>query len=417
MSSSSSKNSANTRDSVLNLRCQPIELVGVGFIGLGVRGMKALERFHFIKGTRITAICDSNKNRLQTARENIKNCAELIAATNWKEICETPDIDLIYVSTDWLSHTEIAVYAMQCGKHVAVEVPAAFSVAECWQLVDTAEQTRKHCMMLENCCYDEFELNTLNMIRQGVFGEIIHAEGAYIHDLRSLNFPPTQTSKKGMNRLDFAMKHTGNLYPTHGLGPICLALNINCGDRMKYLVSMSSKQLGITDYARKTYGEDSAEAKRKYLLGDMNTTLIYTELGKTIMLQHDVNNPRPYSRIHSVTASEGYFRKYPQQQIAISPNSDQYLSRKETKALLKKYEHPFITEYGRKAKRVSGDHFFDYIMDSRLIFCLQNGLPLDMSVYDAAAWSCITELSEISVKNGSTPVPIPDFTREKWRGK
>ncbi len=397
---------------MLKFCCDPIETVKVGFIGLGTRGIKAVERFQHIKGAKIAALCDRDKKNLSMASEILPEKESVIISTDWKKVCEVGDIDLIYISTDWLTHAEIAVYSMLQGKHVAVEVPAAFSVEECWQLVDTAEQTRKHCMMLENCCYDEFELNTLNMLRQGVFGEVVHGEGAYIHDLRSLNFPPTSTSKKGMRRADFAMKYAGNIYPTHGLGPICVAMNIHRGDKMNYLVSMSSKQWGISDYALKNYGENSEEYKRKYRLGDMNTTLIYTELGKTIMLQHDVNNPRPYSRIHAVTALNGYFCKYPAPQIAFS--ADGFLPDKEMEELLKKYEHPFITEYGKQAKKISGDRFFDFIMDSRLIYCLQNGLPLDMNVYDAAAWSCITELSEISVKNGSAPVEIPDFTRGKF---
>ncbi len=402
---------------VLLLSCEPIPVVRIGFIGLGVRGIKAFHRFKYISGAKTTALCDKNIHTLKSVKNEAENSGKITFTPHWKEVCESPEVDLIYISTDWLSHTEIAVYAMRCGKHAAVEVPAAFTVAECWQLVNTAESTCRHCIMLENCCYDEFELNTLNMIRQGIFGEIIHAEGAYIHDLRSLNFPPTNTGKRGMNRQNFAIKHTGNLYPTHGLGPICQALNIHRGDRMKYLVSMSSKQLGITRYAEKTYGASSPEAKKTYQLGDMNTTLIYTELGKTIMLQHDVSNPRPYSRIHSVTAADGFFQKYPQPKISVPHDTNRFLSQKATKELLKKYEHPFMKEYGRKAKRVSGDHFFDYIMDSRLIYCLINGLPLDMDVYDAAEWSCLTELSEFSVRNGSIPVEIPDFTRGKWKNK
>lgn len=405
------------QENVLSLICEPIPMVRIGFIGLGVRGLRAICRFKYISGAKIVALCDKDIQTLKSAKNEVKNPEKITFTPRWKEVCEHPDIDLVYISTDWLSHAEIAVYAMMCGKHAAVEVPAAFTVAECWQLVDTAESTRRHCMMLENCCYDEFELNTLNMLRQGVFGEVVHAEGGYIHDLRSLNFPPTKTSKRGMNRQNFALKHNGNLYPTHGLGPICQALNIHRGDRLKYLVSMSSKQLGITRYAEKTYGASSPEAKKAYQLGDMNTTLIYTELGKTIMLQHDVSNPRPYSRIHSVTAVEGFFQKYPQPKIAVPPDTNQFLSQKAAKELLKKYEHPFMKEYGRKAKRVAGDHFFDYIMDSRLIYCLQNGLPLDMDVYDAAEWSCITELSEFSVRNGSIPVEIPDFTRGKWHNQ
>lgn len=405
---------------VLGLICVPLPVVRIGIVGLGTRGMVAVQRLTKIQGAEIVALCDIRPEKIAEAetfiqKKHNKNVREYSAPDDWKKMCESSDVDLIYICTDWLTHTSIAVYGMECGKHVAVEVPAAFNVAECWQLVDTAERTQRHCMMLENCCYDEFELNTLYMIQNGVLGEAIHAEGGYIHDLRSLNFPYKENTKKGMNRRLFSQKHTGNLYPTHGLGPVCQALGIHRGDRMKYLVSMSSRQQGITEYARKVYGNESDEATRTYTLGDMNTTLIYTEMGKTIMLQHDVNNPRPYSRIHSITAMKGYFEKYPQPKIALESNGGQFLSRAKQKELQKQYEHPFITQYGKKAKRVSGDHFFDYIMDCRLIHCLQKGLPLDMDVYDAAEWSCITELSEFSVKNGSIPVAIPDFTRGRWK--
>jgi len=293
-----------------------------------------------------------------------------------------------------------------------VEVPAAMTVAECWDLVNTAEQTRRHCMMLENCCYDFFEMATLNMAQQGLFGDVMHAEGAYIHDLRSYNYDTTATGYKNMWRLKAQKEEAGNPYPTHGLGPVAQILNIHRGDRMATLVSMSNAQKGMHLYAAEhgIAGEDTARID----MGDMNTTLIRTAKGKTIMIQHDVTSPRPYNRIHMVSGTKGFAQKYPLTGIALEPNAHEFVSQQTLDSLLKVYEHPFCKEIGEKARQVGGHGGMDFIMDYRLIHCLKNGLPLDMDVYDAAEWSCLVELTDYSVRNGSVPVQIPDFTRGEW---
>lgn len=303
--------------SVLQLRTEPIPVVRVGFIGLGMRGKGAVRRFTHLEGIEIKALCDLEQKYIDRSQKlltdrNLPKADEYFSETAWKELCKRPDIDLIYICTDWLTHTPMAVYAMEQGKHVAVEVPAAVTVKECWDLVNTAEKTQRHCMMLENCCYDFFELNTLNMAQQGVFGEIVHVEGAYIHDLRELNF--NQFGNYGYYnqwRLKYNEKHDGNPYPTHGLGPVCQALNIHRGDKMNYLVSVSSNQFGMTEYAKERFGKDSPEAKKTYKLGDMNTTIIKTEKGKTILIQHDVTSPRPYDRKHVISGTKGFAQKYP----------------------------------------------------------------------------------------------------------
>ena len=303
---------------------------------------------------------------------------------------------------------------MECGKHVAIEVPAAMNIAECWQLVDTAEKTRRHCIMLENCCYDPFALTTLEMARQGVLGEIMH-EGAYIHDLRSMYF--AEESEGGYHNhwgKRYSIEHTGNPYPTHGLGPACQILDIHRNDRMEYLVSMSTHQAGMSEYARKRFGENSPEARQKYKLGDVNTTLIHTAKGKTIMLQYNVSTPRPYSRLQTVCGTLGFAQKYPVPCIALDSHGDTPLEGEALEQVLTLYKHPFSATIGEEAHRKGLPNEMNYVMDYRLIYCLRNGLPLDMDVYDAAEWSCITELSEKSVLNGSIPVEIPDFTRGVW---
>jgi len=409
---------AKGQQPVLQLACPPIDTVRVAFIGLGMRGPDAVGRFMFLDGIKVTALCDLLPERVDSCqailvKNNRPRATAYSGVEGWKKVCESEDVDLVYVCTHWLLHTPIAVYAMQHGKHVVVEVPAALTIEQCWQLVDTAEKTRRHCMMLENCCYDFFEMATLNMAQHGLFGEVMHCEAAYLHDLRWLMFDE-KTGYWDMWRLKYNTNHTGNPYPTHGLGPVCQVLNIHRGDKLNYLVSMSSDQVGLSEYAREKFGPESDYAKTPYKLGDMNTTLIRTEKGKTIMVQHDVTNPRPYSRIHLVSGTKGFAVKYPTPSISLEPNGHQFLNKEKLDSLLKVYEHPFSKEIGELARKVGGHGGMDFIMDYRLIYCLHHGLPLDEDVYDAAEWSSIVELSEYSVLHGSAPVKIPDFTRGSW---
>lgn len=403
---------------VLELRSDPIDTVRIAFIGLGMRGEGAVYRYTFLEGVKVVALCDVIPDKVTKANEILRErglpeADVYTGEDDWKRVCERDDIDLVYVCTQWDLHTPIAVYAMEQGKHVALEVPAALTIEECWQLVNTAERTRRHCIQLENCNYDFFEMATLNMAQKGLFGEIVHAEGAYIHDLRFLNFNDS-TGYWNMWRLKHNQEENGNLYPTHGLGPVAHILNIHRGDRMEYIVSVSSNQFGMTAYAKEKFGDDSDYAKREYLNGDMNTSIIKTVNGKTMMLQHDVTSPRPYSRIHMVSGTKGFAQKYPRKGISLEPDGHSYISESALDSLLSEYEHPIVKEVGMKAKEVGGHGGMDFIMDYRLIHCLRNGLPLDMDVYDAAEWSSIIELSRISVANSGKPVKVPDFTRGKW---
>lgn len=402
---------------VLELRTEPIDTVRIAFIGLGNRGIGAIHRYSFIEEAKIAALVDvvpESVKRAQDylAKKGIPAADEYTGKESWKKVCERDDIDLIYICTHWDLHTPIAVYAMEHGKHVATEIPAALTIEEAWKLVNTAEKTQRHCMMLENCNYDFFEMATLNMAQQGLFGEIVHAEGAYIHDLREMLFSDTYYWNKW--RLKHNAEKNGALYPMHGLGPLAHALNIHRGDRMEYLVSVSSNQFGLSAYAEEKFGKDSEYAKQEYKRGDMNTTIIKTAKGKTIKIQHDVTSPRPYSRIHMLSGTKGFAQKWPRTGIALEPKGHYFVNQEQLDSLLKKYEHPIVTEVGAKAKEVGGHGGMDFIMDYRLIYCLRNGLPLDMDVYDAAEWSAIIELSQISVKNQGMPVQIPDFTRGAW---
>lgn len=421
------------QEDVIGLTAPALDTVRVGFIGLGMRGPGAVERFTNIEGVKIVALCDIHPDRVESAQKILTEAGLPEAAgysgseEAWKQLCDRDDIDLVYICSDWKHHTPMALYAMEHGKHVACEVPITTSVDECWQLVNMSEKTRKHCMMLENCCYDFYEMATLNMAQKGVLGELVHAEGAYIHDLRSLNFQdPAEGGYNDWWRLEHNAAHTGNPYATHGLGPVAQALNIGRGDRMDYLVSLSSDQFGMTAYAKEKFGADSKEAQREYKMGDMNTTLIKTVNGKSIMVQHDVTSPRPYNRKHALSGTKGYIEKYPRPGIALEPNeglsvkfdnlgAHGFLSKEQYDAMMKEYEHPITKEVGEKAKQVGGHGGMDFIMDYRLVYCLKNGLPLDMNVYDAADWSCLGELTELSVENNSAPVAFPDFTRGAWK--
>lgn len=391
--------------------------VRMGFIGLGNRGPSHLVHMSKIEGVEIKALCDLRPEKANAAKKRIENTPHKPdiytgKEDEWKKVCERKDIDLIYIATPWSLHTPMALYAMEQGKHVCVEVPAATTIKECWQLVETSERNRKHCMMLENTCYDFFELLTLNMARQGFFGEIIHGEGAYIHDLLEGNFSKEKYYDVWRLREN---SRNGNLYPTHGLGPVAQVMNINRGDKMDYMVSMASNDFMMAPMAKELAAKDAfyKEFANYNFRGNMNTSTIRTSKGRTIMLQHDVTSPRVYSRIHLISGTKATARKYPLPgRIATSHKG--WLSEQEVKALEEQYQPPIVKKVGEMAKQMGGHGGMDFLMNWRLIDCLRNGLPLDMDVYDAAAWSSIVPLSEWSVANRSNSIDVPDFTGGAW---
>lgn len=410
------------QQSVLGLRTEPLDTVRVGFIGLGMRGPGAVSRFTYLEGVQIKALCDLLPDRVASAQKiltdrGLPEAAAYSGEEGWKELCERDDIDLVYICTGWQLHVPMAVYAMQHGKHVAVEVPAATSLTECWQLVDVAEQTQRHCMMLENCVYDFFELTTLNMAQHGLFGEIEHVEGGYIHNLDEF-----WDQYQGNWRLAFNQSHRGDVYATHGLGPACQILDIHRGDRMTRLVAMDTKSINGAATAAKLMDAET------FANGDHTVTMIATERQRSILLQHNVYTPRPYSREYQVTGTEGFANKYPVEGFAFRPdnldpdavpdhenlNEHSFVSDEVREQLMEMYKHPIAKDIEELAKKVGGHGGMDFIMDYRLIYCLRNGLPLDQDVYDAAEWSCIGELSATSIENGSMPVEFPDFTRGDW---
>lgn len=383
----------------LRLAARPIPVVRIGFVGLGARGTATLCRYLCVEGVEVVALCDLNEGNLATATalltENGRPIPYIYSGTEgWHRLCERTDVDLVYICTDWLTHTPMALYAMEQGKHVALEVPAATTVEECWQLVDCAERTRLHCVMLENCCYDGFHLASYTMAKRGLLGELTHLEGAYIHDLRD-KYAAEEKRDEGswMGRL--CGLHGGNPYPTHGIGPICQLLDIHRGDRLDYLVSVSPQT-------------PACAAQGAYI----NHTLIRTVKGKSILLQYDVTTPRPYSRMQTICGTKGFVQKYPRRCIQL--DGGEAVKGDATEALMEQYAHPLMVEIQREGIGKKVPNLMNYTMDCRLIHCLRRGLPLDMDVYDAAEWSCIAELTERSVRGGGIPVKIPDFTRGRW---
>lgn len=396
-----------------------LERVRVGIIGLGNRGSSALPRHKVIEGLEIKAICDLRPERVALAQKALQGTRHTPATYTgsedaWKEMVARDDLDLIYICTPWPLHAPMAIFAMEHGKHAATEIPAATSIEECWQLVETSERTKKHCMMLENCCYDFFELLTLNMAQQGFFGEIVHGEGAYIHNLMELNFG--KEYYQGMWRLKQNATRNGNLYPMHGLGPIAQIMNINRGDHFDYLVSMQSADFQMRQMADELAAKDPAFGPfaGKNYRGNMNITSVRTGKGRTIMVQHDVTSPRVYSRLHTVVGTKGSAQKYPLP-ARIATDHKGWVSDDVYKQLEEKYTFELVKQIGATAKKVGGHGGMDFLMDWRLVSLLRNGLPLDMDVYDAAAWTSIGLLSEVSVANRSLAVDVPDFTAGNWK--
>ena len=420
------------QESAIGLTVPKLEVVRVGFVGLGMRGPGAVESFTHIPGTQIVALCDYEQERAERCQEYLRKASMPEAAIysgekGYEELCKRDDIDLVYVATDWMHHFPVAKCALENGKNVAIEVPSAMNLAQCWELIDLSEKTRKHCMILENCCYDWFEMNTLNMAQQGVFGEVIRAQGAYIHNLDEFwdyYWKDGENDTLGW-RLDYTMRHRGDVYATHGLGPVAQALNIHRGDRMKTLVAMDTKSV----IGKALVEERTDSVCNNFRNGDHTTTLIRTELGKVIEIQHNVMTPQPYNRLYQLTGTKGFANKYPIEGYALAgeqlnasgvqPQVDNlsahsFLPQKEMEALVEKYQHPILKKYGEMAKEVGGHGGMDFIMMCRLVYCLQNGLPLDMDVYDLAEWCCLAELGELSMDNGCAPVAFPDFTRGEW---
>jgi len=402
-------------DTLIEFKVPLIDPVRIGFVGVGGMGSAHVRNFLKIEGVEIKAVCDTVEQKVARIQSWCEEAGlpqpEGYSRGDWdfKRLCERDDIDLVFTATPWEWHVPVCLEAMKTGKHAATEVPAAYTVDDCWALVETAEKSRRHCIMMENCCYDRPEMLCLNLVKKGLLGEIFHAEAGYLHDLRGVKFSGAGES---LWRPQHSIKRNGNLYPTHGLGPVSQCLDINRGDRFDYLVSMSSQSMGLNFYCAKKFGPESPQAKQKYALGDVNVSLIHTVNGKVITLYHDTSSPRPYSRIHIVQGTQGIFEKYPDR-VYIEGRSpaDEW---EVLDSYYIEFDHPVWKRLEGQSKG-AGHGGMDYIEDFRLIEALRGGRPLDMDVYDAAAWSVVTPLSEKSVAKRGRPMDFPDFTRGGWK--
>jgi predicted dehydrogenase len=395
---------------------KPMGRVRIGFVGVGGQGTSHVDNLLKIKGVEIRAVCDIIENRVQRAQDMTVKAGQpkpegySRGETDYKRLCQRDDLDLIFNATPWEWHVPICLEAMNTGKHAATEVPATYTIDDCWKLVETSEKTGKYCIMMENCNYDKMEMMVLNMVKKGIFGELLYAECGYLHDLRAVKH---DLNGEGVWRRAHSMKRNGDLYPTHGLGPIAQCFDINRGNYFDYLVSCGTKTRGLHLYAVERFGPDSPQAKETFALSDIVTTMIHTKNGETIIVKHDTNNPRPYSRDIYLQGTKGLVRKYPDAKVYVEGKSKPH-QWDDADAWMNEHNHPIWVQMEDQSKG-AGHGGMDFIEDFRLINALLKGEDPDMDVYDAAVISAVTELSARSIAANGQPQTFPDFTRGMWK--
>jgi predicted dehydrogenase len=401
---------------MMNVADRPLEVVRIGFVGVGLMGTAHVENFLRIEGVEVRAVCDVVEEKVERSQQLAVEAGQAKpdgysrGPEDFRRLCEREDLDLVFTATPWEWHVPVCLAAMKAGKHAATEVPAALTVDDCWRLVETSETTRRHCVMMENCNYDRFEMMVLNMVHQGVLGEPLHAECGYLHDLRAVKH---DMEGEGVWRRAHSMTTNGDLYPTHGLGPVAQCLDINRGNAFETLVSMGSKTRGLHRYAVGRFGPGSPQAQERFVLSDAVTTLLRTHRGETVIVSHDTSSPRPYSRKFLVQGTAGLARKYPEPRIHVEGRSEPHRWQ-EIDEYLQSYDHRLWRELEEESQG-AGHGGMDFIEDYRLVDALRNGRAPDMDVYDAAMLSSVVELSGRSIARGSEPLAVPDFTRGGWR--
>ena len=405
--------------------------VRVGFIGIGGRGSGAVHRVSMIPGVDIVALCDLRQEQVdkniawlkEKKYPNVDKIKQYVGPEAYKDLCDFGDCDVVYCATPWALHQPVGLRGLLGGKVALIEVTSALTVDQCWELVEASESLKIPCMQLENCVYGEIELLELNLARMGMFGEITHVEGAYIHDLRAI-IPQLDPKHNNEWRWRYGenMEHRGDRYPTHGLVPLCQTLGINRGDRFDYLVALGNGPHNKNyERVRKEYlpEADSRKFDPPAAMADMNTTLLKTVKGVSVLVQHDVSSPRPYNRKAFISGTKGAMGDYPFrctfEDKCMDGKTHKWFDEKAAAEIRTKYAHPLWRDVSEMAKKVGGHGGMDFIMDLRWAWCLQNGLPLDMDVYDLAATSCLCELTETSDRSGSKPIAVPDFTRGNWK--
>jgi predicted dehydrogenase len=407
---------ATKQQTMIGVKFEPRDVVRLGIVGVGLRGTEVLQEFLAIDKVVVNAVCDVVKDKCGRAAQLVEKAGQKTPAIysegerDFERLSVRDDLDFIYIATPWEWHVPQVLAALKEGKHVGTEVPAAYRLEDCWEIVNASETARRHCLIMENCCYDHSETTVLNMVRAGLLGELVHGECAYNHDLREILF---ENKDEGLWRRRHHTLRDSNLYPTHGLGPMAMYMDINRGDSFDQIVSMSSLHLGLEAYRKEHVPADDPKWKEIYKTGDYNTSIIKTAKGRTILLQHNVSTPRPYDRINLIQGTKGIFRDYPPR-LFIDGQEDGH-----NWATLDKYkdqyESPLWKNQGETARKLGGHGGMDYLMCYRLVQCMREGLEPDINVYDAASWSVPGPLSQISVAKGSAPVKFPDFTRGSWK--
>ena len=391
------------------------DTVRIAIVGTGLRGRSMLNEWLGVDNVRITALCDVVADKVDMARAMMKKAGHTYdpavftsGERDFEKLCARDDIDFVYTATPWPWHVPVMLAALANGKHCGTEVPAAQTIEDCWKLVDASERARRHCMIMENCCYGANEMLVLSMVRAGVFGELIAGGAAYNHDLRSILF---ENRDEGLWRRIPHTQRNGNFYPTHGLGPVATYMDVNRGDRFDYMVSMSTPEFGLSAWREAHEPKDSPKWKERYVEGDLNRSLVRTVKGRVILLEHDVVNARPYSRINSLQGVKGIFEDYPARiYIDGTKPEDQW---HQVDSYRTEHEHRLWRELGARAR--SGGHGgMDYVQAWRIVECMREGLVPDINVYDAAAWSAPGPLSTESVGKRGAPVTFPEFTRGAW---
>ena len=399
---------------------EPSGTARIGMVGVGSRGTGLLTRMLSFPGVQVPAVCDIDASRATRAQDIVEKATggrpEVYTKgeRDWERLVERDDLDAVVTATPWEWHTPIMVGAMKAGKYAATEVPAAITVEECWDLVRTSEETGMPCMMLENVCYFQDALTLLRMVREGVFGKLLHAEVGYQHDCRFLMFT-------GDGKLTWRGQHSadkdGNLYPTHPIGPVAQWMNINRGDRFTKISSASTKSAGLNEYAAKKFGPDHPLAKREYALGDINTCLLQTEKGLTVTLYFDMSTPRPYDLIFRLQGTKGILMGGAKGNIYLEGRSPKAHNYEPFAPYMEEYPHPLWTALQEQAKEHGGHGGSDYVMLYDVVKAIKNRAPFPQDVYDAATWSAIFPLSIQSVAQNGGLVEFPDFTGGKWKDR
>lgn len=399
-----------------------LERVKIAIIGVGARGSSHAGQLASIKGVEFIGICDLLEARAKRSEANVtkyghKPKVYFGAEEAWKKMLAETRPDAVFIATPWDHHAPMCIASMKAGAHAFSEVPIAYTIQEMWDIVNTAEETGRHCMMMENVNYGREELVYLNMVRQGVLGDLLHGEAAYLHSLREQMENGNST---GSWRTFQYANRNGNLYPTHGLGPVAQYMNLGrTEDTFGSIVSLSSPSKGRALYAKKSTKLTNPQFKHlDFRGGDINTSIIKTDLGRTIMVQWDETTPRPYSRHNLIMGVNGVLAGFPNRMSieGLTQNhSNGWAQDAAWEVIASKYEHPLYKRMGQLSKEMGGHGGMDYLMLFRIIECLQNGEPLDQNVYEGCFWSAVGPLSEKSVVEGGAPQVFPDFTRGNWK--